>query len=483
MVMQTILEPQRSIEVASEVDVVVVGGGPSGVCAAIGAARSGARVALIERMGFLGGSATSAMVASLVGYYRGTEELVTGGVGYDIVRRVMEAGGSRGFWLQMHGASTGTPIPLYSFPFEPEIMKKVLDDMVCEAGIDLWLHTQASDPLIVDGKLAGVIVQGRYDRKAILAKTVVEAGADGLMARKLGCKVENADQDPRSRQPMSLMMRIGGADGMIYRALPGPEKQAIVRRGFEAGILPSKLLAMISAPNEGDAFILTTRIPGWDGADERDLTQAELAGRAQVFPIVDFLRKEVPGFEKCYLASLAPTIGIRETWRIVGDYVLEKEDVMVGRQFPDNIAQGGGPLDIHHTSGGGLTLYHPEAPFAIPYRCLLPLGVEGLLITGRCASATEDAMGALRSMPPCMAIGHAAGVAASLAAQAGLSPRQLDVADVQRELKKQGAVIDQPRGIATVEYMAPGQRPYQPAPAQPAAGAGAAPMPSPVAGA
>lgn len=439
-----VVEPERRIEIAEEADVVVTGGGPSGVCAAIAAARAGARTVLIERMGFLGGSATAAMVAMLVGYFRGEEEQVVGGIGYELAQRVVRVGGSPGFFRQVLGASTSTPIPLYSFPFDPEILKKVLDDMVSEAGVRVWLHTQVADPWLAGRSVKGVIVQGLFDRRAIAAKVVIEAGADGLMARKMGAPMQNADQDTRARQPMSLMMRLGGVQAEVYRALPVAEKQRIVQRGVESGALPSRVLGLVSAPNPGEAFVLTTRISGRDGAEELDLTLAEMEGRRQVFSILEYLRREVPGFRDAYLTALAPRIGIRETWRILGEYVLTQEDVLSGRQFEDAIAQSGGPMDIHHAKGEGITLHHLQKPVGIPYRCLLPREVDGLIVTGRCASATAEAMGALRGMPLVMATGHAAGAAAALAVRDGVPPRHVDVPRLRELLQQQQAIIDPP---------------------------------------
>src|SRR5690606_14339642 len=194
----------------------------------------------------------------------------------------------------------------------------------------------------------------------------------------------------------------------------------------------------------GEAFVLTTRVSGRDGADERDLTLAEMEGRRQVFAILEYLRSEVPGFQSAHLTALAPRIGIRETWRIRGEYVLTQDDVLEGRQFADAIAQSGGPLDVHHAKGEGITLHHLPRPVGIPYRCLLPQEVEGLIVTGRCASATTEAMGALRGMPLVMATGHAAGTAAALSVQYGISPRQVDVEHLRRKLREQRAIVDPP---------------------------------------
>jgi hypothetical protein len=243
---------------------------------------------------------------------------------------------------------------------------------------------------------------------------------------------------------MTAMARLANVDVARFRALPTSDKQRLARKGVATGELPQQLLSVVSSPAGTDGFILMTRVTGFDGSDSRDLSHAEVEGRRQVRAVVGFLRREVPGFERAHLTASAPWIGVRETWRIVGDYVLTEADVLSGRQFPDAVAQGGGPLDVHHRDGTGITLAEPPAPFSVPYRALLPSGVNGLLVAGRCASATQSAMGAMRHMGTAMATGQAAGVAAALAITHGLSPREVPVGELQELLRAQGAVVDSP---------------------------------------
>lgn len=442
MVTDNVAAPRTAAR-TTEADVVVAGGGPAGVCAAIAAARAGARATLLERAAFLGGTATGAMMASFMGFYwRDTR--VTGGIGYEITRRLVDAGGATDFLDYTMGEAAGNPFVQRTFPFDPEVLKPVLDDMVSEAGVDVWLHTQAVDPIVTDGRAGGVIAQGVMDRTAIFAPVTVDTGGNGVLARGAGAEFQNASDDRHDLQPMTLMARLSNVDVARFRALPRAEKQRLSKHGMATGELAQRIMSLVSSPSGNDAFILMTRVSGWDGADERDLTRAEMEGRRQLRGVLRFLRREVPGFERCELTATAPWIGVRETWRIVGDYVLEAEDVLAGRQFPDAIAQGGGPLDLHHPRGGGLTLTEPPTPFSTPYRCLLPRGVEGMLVGGRCASATGEAMGALRHMGSAMALGQAAGAAAALATAQGIPPRKIDPHDLRRALRAQDAVIDNP---------------------------------------
>ncbi|WP_051581783.1 FAD-dependent oxidoreductase [Pseudonocardia acaciae] len=425
------------------VDVVVAGGGPAGCCAAVGAAHAGARVVLLERAPFLGGTATGAMVASFMGFYW-RDVRVGGGVGYEITQRLIKAGGATGFTPYVLAEASENPVRVRTFPFDPEVLKLVLDDLVEEAGVDVRLHTQATRPLRSGTTVTGVVAQGLYDVEEFAAGAVVDATANAVLARKAGSATENAGEDPRARQPMTMMARLSQVDIDRFRALPREEKRRLARAGVAAGELAQQLLSVVSSPAGSDAFILMTRVAGLDGSDSRDLTRAEVEGRRQVRAAVNFLRRDVPGFENAYVSSLAPWIGVRETWRVLGDHVLSESDVRGGRQFDDAVAQGGGPLDVHHPDGAGLTLAEPAAPFSVPYRSLLPRDVDGLLVAGRCASATRAGMGAMRHMGTAMATGHAAGVAAALAAQHTTTPRGIPARDVRRVLRDQDAIVDRP---------------------------------------
>ena len=436
-----ISEDARRTPVVKAADVIVVGGGPSGVAAAIAAARTGAQVLLVERAAFLGGTATGAMMASFMGFcWR--DRQVSGGVADEIIRRLGEDGGANGFLRYVMAEATDHPYLQYTLPFDPEVLKFVLDDLVRDAGVEVLLHAQVVAPISEDGVVRGVVVEGRSGRQALRAKVVVDAGADGFIARGAGAQAQNADQPPQSRQPMTLMMRLADVDVAAFRAVPREEKQRLSKTGMERGELAQRIMSLVSAPGGDDAFVLMTRVSGYDGADSWELTKAEFEGRRQARSVVGFLRREVPGFGNCRLVALAPWIGVRETWQIFGDYVLTGEDVLEGRQFLDGIALGGGPLDIHHPVGGDLTLVEPAQPFATPYRCLLPVGVEQLLVTGRCVSSTIEAHGALRHMGSAMCLGQAAGTAAALAANTGVAPRGLDSDKLRDALRGQDAIVD-----------------------------------------
>lgn len=441
---------ERVLPVVGHYDVIVVGGGPAGVCAAVAAARQGARTALVERAAFLGGTATGARVASFMGFYWGGSR-VAGGLALEIVERLRAAGGARGFEPYVMAEAADTPMDTMTLPLDPEVLKVVLDELVREAGVDVAFHTQAADTIVEDGVVRGIAVQGLTERKAMLATVVVDAGADGLIARRAGAELENRRQDPRRRQPMTMVGHFTNVDVAAFRAVPREEKKRLAELGMERGDLAQKLMSIVSSPHGDDAIVLMTRVSGRDGSDELELGRAEMEGRQRIWRLGPFLRAHVPGFERASLTTMGSWIGVRETWRVVGDYVLTQEDVLTGRHFEDAIAVGGGPLDVHHASGGGITLVRPDGPFTVPYRSLLPRGVEGLVVAGRCVSATHEAMAAVRHMGTIMCLGQAAGTAAALAAAAGVEPRRLPAPELLGQLARDGAILAADQAVTADE--------------------------------
>lgn len=433
-----------SVRVAGRFDVVVVGGGPSGVCAAIAAARTGARTALVERAAFLGGTATGAMVASLMGFFW-RDRRVVGGLPVEVTRRLQQRGASPGFGRYVLAEASDDPLDVITFPFDPEVLKIVLDEMLVEAGVQPYLHAQAVAPLMEGRVCAGVVYQGVVERKALRADVVVEASANGAIAVQAGAARESERADPRKRQPMTQIARVVGVDVARFRSLPRADKHRIAEEGLRRGVLAQKLLSIVSSPHGDDAIVLMTRVSGRDGTDEAQLALAEIDGRRMVDRLIPFLRTELPGFENARLGTLASWIGVRETWRVIGRYVVDGDDVHSGTSFADTIALGGGPIDTHHADGSGLSLVVPEQPFQIPYRALVPAGVEGMLVTGRCISATSEAMAGLRHMGTVMALGEAAGTAAALSVAAQTRPADLDPEVLRRRLLHAGAILDPAR--------------------------------------
>lgn len=432
--------------VQGEFDVIVVGGGPSGTCAAIAAARAGARTALVEKSAFLGGTATGAMVASFMGFFW-RDLRVVGGIPFEITDRLLTRGASPGFGRYVLAEASDSPVDVITFPFDPEVLKLVLDEMVTAAGVTPYLHAQAVEPVMEGSRCVGVVYQGVVDRKELRGSVVIDASAHGSIAVKAGAEREDARKDPRKRQPMTQIARLVGVDMARFRALPREEKRRIAEEGLRRGVLAQKLLSVVSSPHGDDAVILMTRIAGRDGTDESELGMAEIEGRRMIDGLVPFLRGELPGFENARLGTLASWIGVRETWRVIGHHILDGEEVLRGRSFPDAVALGSGPFDVHHADGAGISLVVPDQPFQIPYRSLVPRGADGLLITGRCVSATHKAMAGLRHMGTVMALGQAAGVAAALTAKASITPIEVDTAALLDVLVRDGAIVDRTAAV------------------------------------
>ncbi|MCC2099320.1 MAG: FAD-dependent oxidoreductase [Hyphomicrobiales bacterium] len=422
-------------------DVVVAGGGASGMIAAVAAARNGARVMLIERESCLGGTATSAYVAQYVGFYNHNTQAVWG-IPYELTRRIIEAGGSEDFGHYTMAEAAANPLTIHHFPFNPEIVKIVADEMTDEAGIDILLHAQICGVVMDGDTVAGVSVETISGRRDITGKVIIDATGDAIVAHAAGIRMlDEEDADRQSRQPMTLCFRLSNVDVPAFRSLPRDRKRALALKGIQDGELFWESMSFVSTPGGHDAICLMSRIMGLDALNEADLSEAERVGRRQIKSIAAFLKREVPGFEQSILASIAPRVGIRETRRIEGQYMLTGEDILQQRRFEDTVALGCGPMDIHDPHGTGISLHMPPAPFDIPMRTMIPKQADGLIVTGRAICATHEANGGARHMATAMALGQAAGTMAAIAAADDVAVRDLASERVRAALRKDGAAL------------------------------------------
>jgi hypothetical protein len=451
----------RDIPVAAETDVLVVGGGPAGIGAAIGAARAGARTTLVERYGFLGGSATASMVGPFMSSYTldGSRQIIAG-VFDDLVRRMEAVGGA----IHPSKVTSGSAESgFYRFghehvtPFDAEVMKVVAADMVVEAGCALMLHTSLVEPVVRDGVAVGAILLNKGGLQMLPARVLVDCSADADVAYRAGAPTTKGRASDGKMQPMTMFFVIANVDDAAVEAYvrAHPEEEGVLFRSIVLAAkargefpIPRESVGIYRTPEPGVWRVNNSRILGLDGTNPDDLTRAEIEGRKQVFTLMEFFRRDCPGLANARLRQIAPQIGVRETRHVVGEYVLEGDDLATGRHFPDTIALAGYPADIHPVdgSGGGMRAaldagIRTANVYEIPYRSLLPLNVENLLVAGRCLSASHEAAGAVRVMPPCFATGHAAGVAAALAVRQEALPRNLDARVVQAELIRQGAIL------------------------------------------
>jgi hypothetical protein len=461
---RTIELPPRSALHGGEADVLVVGGGPSGLGAALGAANAGASVILVERYGFLGGNATAALVMPLMSFHNevraarehqwdgedprilptdhGPGEPVVAGPLNELLERLFPVGGA-----VPPSQETG-----YTVPFDPECYKLATLDMLDDAGVHFLFHAFASG-VIAKRTVDGVVFETKSGPVVLTAGAVVDCTGDGDVAAAAGAPFELGRETDGLTQPMTLMFRMVQfeRDRFTRYVREHPEQWRgvsglweLVADAHAAGELdlPRDDILFFATPHPHEVSVNSTRVTGI-GNDVWDLTHAEWRTRRQMREIVRFLRKHVPGFEHAYDAQSGVSVGVRETRRIRGEYRLTGDDVLTARKFEDAIARGSYPVDIHDPEGKGTILKRipVSEAYDIPLRCLLPREVDGLLVAGRCISGSHEAHSSYRVTPIAMATGHAAGITAALAARSDRSPRDVPYVDVQRELLRQGAIL------------------------------------------
>jgi len=440
-------------------DVLVIGGGNAGCAAALGAARHGARTVLVERYGFLGGTATAAMVGPWMTFHSGTERIV-GGIAQEMVERLMALGGSPG-----HIADASDYVPTIT-PFDPEVHKALLFDMMRESGVQLLLHAYFLEAICDDRTHAvrGARVATVAGVREYRATITVDASADAYVAASAGVEVQTGDARGRV-QPASLMFRLSHVDlgetarylrenaNEMRTSLPAAARDAasltavaglyaLWNRARERGDvdIPRELVSFFISPYPDEVSVNMTRVTGIDPLDPDDLTRAEIEARAQAMALLAFFRRDVPGFANARIAATGTQIGIRESRRIVGLYTLTAADVLGARMFDDAVARSAYPIDIHNPAGAGTTTFRlpPGASYEIPYRCLVPARVDALLVAGRCISTTHEALASTRLTPTVMTLGQAAGTAAAQCVRERAEPRDIDASALRAALTHDG---------------------------------------------
>lgn len=449
-----VVEPSRETDVIDEVDVLVVGGGPAGVSAAVAAARAGARTMLVERHGFLGGMWTAGLVTTLAGYnswLRPYERCVDG---------------VPGEWLR-RAASMGLAEDNDSWVLnsDAEGMKLAADDLLEEHNIRCLLHTWCAAAIMKDGRVAGAFVENVEGRGAILAGMTIDCTGDGDIIARSGTDWLKGN----TLQPMTMPFRIGNLDldpaqdHIAPRRIPiGPEPveltgpmlqqwgsprsdvsidNAKMREARRRGELPAFGGPWFGGLYKDIVWVNATRIVG-DASITEELTRAEVEGRRASFRLLSYFREHLPGFENARILHTSPQIGIRETRRLVGLYTLTGDDIRGEVDFEDGIGLGCWAIDIHPTNDSGLHSMYVPRPFKIPFRSLVPAKMDGLLAAGRCISVDKEALATIRVGAQCGVTGQAAGVAAALCARSDVQPRNLDASLLQRALREQGALLD-----------------------------------------
>ena len=439
---QPVHEPDRETPVVAETDVLVVGGGPAGQSAAIAAARAGAEVTLLERYGSLGGLASGGMVLVLDDMCA-EGEVSVGGLALEIVDRMQRIGACvappmedcfrndaavRDRWVrwgfeELYARKKPKPI-VYAAVFDPEGWKQVSQEMVLEAGVRLRCHSWFSRALVEDGAVTGVVVETKAGRQAIRGRVVIDATGDGDVFGSAGAPGVHGSYI------MTLVHRLADVD--TDAAIAFERRDPAAAHQLDAAV--KQLLGgawdmwWMLTPRPGVVWCNCPHIPGYDGLNPEDLTHIEVEGRRRFMKVIELVRASYPGFQRAYILDAAPQVGVRQTRLLDGEYVVTKDDIVSRRSFPDVIARG--------------------RDYYTPYRSLLPKGLDGLLVAGRCYAATPDAQKISREIPPVMVMGEAAGTAAALSLEAGVAPRKVDVAVLQKRLLAQGVNLGAPVPVA-----------------------------------
>lgn len=417
-------EPAKKLPVAAECDVLVAGSGPAGFSAAVNAARQGAKTILIENADAVGGVATVGMMSHFTGSVRSRFYS-------ELLERMSE-----------RNRYEGNEVP--PVVIDTEQMKTLCLDMLAEAGAEVRLYTMACGVILEDGRVTGVIIESKSGREVIACRVLIDATGDGDLAARAGVPYFKGRESDGLMQPVSIMFKVAGVD--YDRAVfPGSFETTVDTPRGELQALAKKLLPFPA----GHVLLYKNMLPGVvtvnmtnciqiDGTDALSLTRGEMVCRSQLNAIVDFLREYVPGYEKCFLISSASLLGVRETRHFKGLYTLTGEDILSCAHFEDWVVREARfNFDVHNLTGASLDATGAQKKFPrdnayeIPYRCLLPDGVDGLLLAGRNISGTHMAHSNYRVMPMCVAMGEAAGVAAALASARGVDPKQVPAADIQ----------------------------------------------------
>lgn len=445
-------------------DIIVCGGGTAGACAAIAAARLGARTLVIEQLGFLGGTQTGGLVLPYMNYSTPNQQLITG-LHQEIIDRL-------GDW----------PGGVKTKYFNYELLKYVLEDMALEAGVELLYHTfvaetvamplEASESAVGAQRLAGIIAYNKSGRQEFAARQFIDCTGDADIAFRAGVPCESGRPEDGLNQSASLRFVAGNVDlealaakvteltgqycspdlvemGFSKNYTVAPRIEALLDQAVEDGVFTAEeggYIQFFSVPGRpGEVAFNCPRVTYVNGAKAEDLTKVQIQGRKTIPKLMNFCCRYLAGFDNAYLVTTAPLPGIRESRRIVGEYVLRAEDCLQPTRFADRVAKSCYPVDVHNPSGVGVQIQRlPAGEYHdIPYRCLVPLQIDDLLVAGRCISSTFEAQAAIRIEPTCRALGEAAGTAAALCLQLGCHPRQLPAERLLDALKAQGANVSE----------------------------------------
>jgi hypothetical protein len=455
---KTILEPAREIKVCREADVVVVGGGPGGIGAAVSAARLGLDVVLIERYGYLGGMATGGLVNILPNMSDISGKQYIGGITQEIVDRLARReathfpakadwgtskreivdlyldAGLRHFYVR-NNLNTGREIALYSVLYDPEIMKDELNVMAGEAGVKLFLHSWGVQPIIKEQKMKGVIFESKSGRQAVLGKVVIDSTGDGDLFVAAGAEFDNQLSPALRTSKLAMVYWMMNVNVPVFdnfkKTQPDTWKAMVAEIiGFKG--FPFHFKDLIK--DHENILWQHPMFPTQDSKDREELTRVDVDARHRVVKTWEFFKKNVPGFEKSLIMLTSPQLGTQGGRRVIGEYMLTEKDMESDEVFEDSIAI------FPNNDNGQISAKHPV--MCVPYRTMVPkTRIENLLVACRAYSTADAINHHFNIIPFCLCLGQAAGTAAALALQAGVNVRAVDYKALHNSLKKQGVIL------------------------------------------
>jgi len=408
-----IIETARTVNTYKNTDVLVIGGGPAGIGAALGAARNGASTILLERFGYLGGLATGGLVLCIMPMSDGTNEQQIAGICQEIIDRLDDVGAAvhpgkkdlgssdkklTDYWKRYPFTVIGGRI-VFSTQVDPEILKCILNDMMEEAGVELLLHSLGCRAIVEQNQIKGVFFESKSGRQAILAKIVIDTTGDGDIYSSAGAAFKGISTSDQRAAKLSFTFRFSNINSNRFYEFKETEKikyAELIQECTEKGGFTH---AISCTPD--DVMWFNNQLSDFDGLDVKDITQVEITGRKRMRITYDFFKKYVPGFENCYLMDTATQTGVRCTRRLAGEYIVTMEDIESGVVHEDTILEA--PSFMAPVT---------EKPHIhVPYRCLVPKKLDNLLAAGRCVSADETAINILSPIQFCISTGQAAGTA------------------------------------------------------------------------
>ena len=437
-------------------DVIVVGGGPAGITAALAASRANVSTLLIERYGFLGGMSSSALVYPWFTFHDLNGNQVIKGIAQEIVEKLMARGGSPGHLRDSSGFVWSIT------PFDKEILKSLTLEMLSESNVDILLHSFVSEVQVVNQNIVKLKTIGKYGNSELNGKVIVDATGDADIANLSGAPFTLGRSSDGKVQAMTLIFRLGGVKtepinkyymehpDEFYTPVVPVDRKNLPLTGISGFFehwknapsdIPRDRFLFFIGPRENEITVNTTRILDINPTKPDQITRAEIIGRKQVELLTVFMKESLPGFENAYLLETAAQVGVRESRRIIGQYVLNEMDVVNGTVFPDVVARCGYPIDIHMPDNANMTLIDFKTSYCIPYRVMLPQRINNLLVTGRAVSCTHDAFASLRVTAPVMALGQAAGTAAALSIKMGVPPSNIKIEKLQSLLVENKAFL------------------------------------------